>query len=95
VLDMAEAIRDNRPQRISCAQAAHVVEVVSTMHQAFRDGCRVGITSDFPQPAPMEWADQRVLSPSCSDTGAHHPLTPNGDASFALTAKSRRKDASP
>jgi hypothetical protein len=57
VLDMAEAIRDNRPQRISGAQAAHVVEVVSTMHQAFRDGCRVGITSDFPQPAPMEWAD--------------------------------------
>jgi hypothetical protein len=57
VLDMAEAIRDNRPQRISGAQAAHIVEVVSTIHQAFRDGCRVGITSDFPQPAPMEWAD--------------------------------------
>jgi hypothetical protein len=35
------------------------------------------------------------LSPRCSDTGTHPPLTLNGDASFALTAKSRRKDASP
>ena len=39
--------------------------------------------------------DYGVLSPRCSDIGAHPPLTPNGDASFALTAKSRRKDASP
>ena len=40
----------------------------------------------------LRWA---VLSPGCSDTGAHPPLTQIGDASFALTAKSRRKDASP
>ena len=56
VVDMAEAIRDDRPQRISAAQAAHVVEIVSTVHRAFRDGCRMEITSDFPRPAPMEWA---------------------------------------
>jgi predicted dehydrogenase len=56
VVDMAEAIRDNRPQRISGAQAAHVVEIVSSIHEAFREGRRVEITSGFPQPAPMEWA---------------------------------------
>jgi predicted dehydrogenase len=59
VVDMAEAIRDNRPQRISGEQAAHVVEIVSTIHQALRDGCRLDITSDFPPPVPMAWADQR------------------------------------
>ena len=37
----------------------------------------------------------RIMSPGCSDTWAHPPLTPSGDASFALTTKSRRKDASP
>ena len=36
-----------------------------------------------------------VLSPRCSDTGAHPPLTQSGDASFALTAKSRSEEASP
>jgi predicted dehydrogenase len=56
VVDMAEAIRDNRPQRISGAQAAHVVEIVSSIHEAFREGRRVEITSEFPQPPPMEWA---------------------------------------
>ena len=30
-----------------------------------------------------------------SDTGAHPPLTQNGDASFALTTKSRSEEASP
>jgi hypothetical protein len=35
---MVEAIRDNGPQRISSAQAADVVEIISTMHQSFRDG---------------------------------------------------------
>ena len=54
---MAEAIRDNRPQRISGAQAAHVVDIVSTIHQAVPDGCRGEINSDFPQPAPMKWAE--------------------------------------
>ena len=56
VVDMAEAIRDNRPQRISGAQAAHVVEIIACIHQTFQDGCRVEIGSEFPQPAPMDWA---------------------------------------
>jgi predicted dehydrogenase len=56
VLDMAEAVKENRPQRITGAQAAHVVDIVSGIQTAFRQGCRVEITSEFPQPAPMDWA---------------------------------------
>jgi predicted dehydrogenase len=56
VLDMAEAMQENRPQRITGAQAAHVVDIVSGIQAAFRTGCRVEITSNFPQPAPMDWA---------------------------------------
>jgi hypothetical protein len=36
-----------------------------------------------------------VLSRRCSDTWAHPPLTQSGDASFALTTKSRSEEASP
>jgi hypothetical protein len=56
VLDMAEAMQENRPQRITGAQAAHVVDIICGIQKAFSEGCRVGITSEFPQPAPMEWA---------------------------------------
>lgn len=56
MLDMAEAIKENRPQRITGAQAAHVVDIVCGIQEAFREGCRVEITSEFPQPVPMEWA---------------------------------------
>ena len=58
VLDMAEAIQENRPQRITCAQAAHVIDIVCGIQTAFREGCRVEITSEFPQLAPMEWAER-------------------------------------
>jgi predicted dehydrogenase len=56
VLDMAEAMQENRPQRITGAQAAHVVDIVCGIQTAFREGRRVEITSEFPQPAPMDWA---------------------------------------
>jgi predicted dehydrogenase len=56
VLDMAQAVKENRPQRITGAQAAHVVDIVYGIQTAFREGCRVEITSEFPQPAPMDWA---------------------------------------
>ncbi len=56
VVDMAEAMRENRPQRITGAQAAHVVDIVCGIQTAFREGRRVEITSEFPQPAPMDWA---------------------------------------
>jgi predicted dehydrogenase len=56
VLDMAEAMKENRPQRITAAQAAHVVDIVCGIQEASREGRRVEITSEFPQPTPMDWA---------------------------------------
>ncbi len=56
VLDMAQAMQENRPQRITGAQAAHVVDIVCGIQEASREGHRVEITSEFPQPAPMDWA---------------------------------------
>jgi predicted dehydrogenase len=56
VLDMAQAMRENRPQRITAAQAAHVVDIVCGIQTASREGHRVQVTSEFPLPAPMEWA---------------------------------------
>jgi hypothetical protein len=54
---MAEAIQENRPQRITGAQAAYVIDIVCGIQTAFREGHGVEITSEFPQPAPMEWAE--------------------------------------
>lgn len=56
VLDMSEAMQENRPQRITGAQAAHVVDIVLAIQKAAAEGQRVQISSEFPQPAPMEWA---------------------------------------
>ncbi len=56
VVDMAEAMAENRPQRATGAQAAHVVEILCAVAQAAREGRPVDIASDFPQPAPMDWA---------------------------------------
>jgi predicted dehydrogenase len=57
VLDMAEAMQDNRPQRITGAQAAHVVDIICAIQAASREGHPVQISSEFPPPAPMEWAE--------------------------------------
>ena len=56
---MAEAIKENRPQRITGAQAAHAIAIVCGIQPAIHEGCRVEITSDFPQSKPMEWAKKR------------------------------------
>ena len=61
MLDMAEAMQENRPQRITGAQAAHVIDIVCGIQTAFREGCRVEITSEFPQPAPMELTSIGIL----------------------------------
>ena len=49
-------MQENRPQRISGAQAAHVVDTVCSIQQAARKGGSVEITLEFPQPTPMELA---------------------------------------
>jgi predicted dehydrogenase len=54
--EMADAIAEDRPQRATGAQAAHVVETLCAITTSMEQGVQVEITSDFPQPAPMDWA---------------------------------------
>jgi predicted dehydrogenase len=56
LLDMVDAIAENRPQRITGAQAAHVVDIIEAINTSFAEGHPVQITSEFAQPAPMDWA---------------------------------------
>ncbi len=56
VVEMAEAMEQNRQQRITGAQAAHVVDILTSIQTSFREGRAVEINSEFPQPAPMDWA---------------------------------------
>ena len=56
VVEMADAIAENRPQRATGAQAAHVVEICEAISTSFQTGRPVSVTSSFTQPTPMEWA---------------------------------------
>lgn len=57
VQDLARAIAEDRPHRASAAHAAHVIEVLCGIEKSGREaGKMVEITSDFPAPAPMDWA---------------------------------------
>jgi predicted dehydrogenase len=56
VADLADAIREGRPHRATGQQAAHVVEILTAAAESMRTERSVGLTSAFPQPAPMDWA---------------------------------------
>jgi predicted dehydrogenase len=56
VLDLALAIRDNRPHRATGEQAAHVVEILCAIAKSVESGQSVQIQSTFTPPAMMEWA---------------------------------------
>lgn len=56
LLDLAEAIDEDRPHRAGAEHAAHVVEVLDGIRAAAADGGSVAIRSSFPQPEPLEWA---------------------------------------
>jgi len=55
--ELHDAIRNNRPQRPTGAQAAHVVEIIQGIHRASDTGQAVEINSRFIPPTPMEWAE--------------------------------------
>jgi len=55
--DLAEAIAADRPQRVTGAQAAHVVEVCEAINTSLREGRPVEIQSRFTPPPPLEWAE--------------------------------------
>ena len=57
VSELADAIREDRPQRATGEKAAHVVEVIAGILQSARTGAPVEINSRFTPPAPMEWAE--------------------------------------
>ena len=57
VVELAEAIEQDRPQRATGAQAAHVVEILNAITQSAQQGGPVEITSSFTPPTPMEWAE--------------------------------------
>ena len=56
IVELAEAIAEDRPHRASAEQAAHVVEVVEAIARSTEDGGAVDVRSSFDRPAPMDWA---------------------------------------
>lgn len=57
VAEIADAIAENRPQRSSGAQAAHVVEICSAISESLQSGRPVEVASSFSPPWPMEWGE--------------------------------------
>jgi predicted dehydrogenase len=54
--DLADAVEEGRPHRMSAEHAAHVVEVVEAAHVAAAGGGAVDVRSDFAPPTPLDWA---------------------------------------
>jgi predicted dehydrogenase len=57
VVELGQAIAEERPQRATGAQAAHVVEILAAISTSASEGRPVEISSDFTPPTPMEWAE--------------------------------------
>ena len=56
LVELAEAIREDRPHRASAEHAAHVVDVLESARESVSSGGPVEVASDFERPEPMEWA---------------------------------------
>jgi predicted dehydrogenase len=56
LMDLADAIAENRPHRASAAHAAHLVDVFDALATSSDEGRPVDVSSTFPPPAPMDWA---------------------------------------
>jgi predicted dehydrogenase len=56
VADLARALVDDRPQRVTGEHAAHVVDILSAARRSMRERTRVAIESTFEPPALMDWA---------------------------------------
>jgi predicted dehydrogenase len=56
IVDLAEAIDEERSHRASAEQAAHVVEIVEAIARSQAESGAVDVRSDFEPPRPMEWA---------------------------------------
>ena len=57
LVDLAEAIDDDRPHRATGEHAAHVVEVLEAARRSAEEGgAAVDVRSDFRRPEPLDWA---------------------------------------
>ena len=65
VADLARALAEDRPQRVTGEHAAHVVDILSAARRSMRERTRVDITSTFAPPALMDWA----VSAAAADVG--------------------------
>ncbi|WP_220198641.1 Gfo/Idh/MocA family protein [Ktedonospora formicarum] len=57
LVELAQAITEERSSRITGAQAAHVVDILCAVRASFEDGHPVTIDSEFAPPVPMDWAN--------------------------------------
>jgi len=56
LVDLAHALAERRPHRMSGEHGAHVVEVLEAVENALAGGGSVAVRSSFPPPEPLEWA---------------------------------------
>ena len=56
LVDLAEAIRDDRPHRMGAEHAAHVVDVLNAADRSRLDGGPADVSSSFDAPPPLDWA---------------------------------------
>jgi predicted dehydrogenase len=56
LVDVAEAVEEGRPHRMSAEHAAHVVEVMEAIGLAGVEERPVEVSSGFDPPLPMDWA---------------------------------------
>lgn len=56
VVGLWRGLRTGQPHPTTGAQAAHVVEVMESVHRSAREGRAITLASSFPQVEPPEWA---------------------------------------
>lgn len=56
IVELADAVRENRRPRATGEHAAHVIEVICAIHDSIREHRAVAVESEFPLPEPMDWA---------------------------------------
>ena len=56
VQELAEALLEHRPQRVTGEHAAHAVEILKATTRSLQSGTPADIRSSFPPPDPLPWA---------------------------------------
>ncbi|MCA9906303.1 MAG: gfo/Idh/MocA family oxidoreductase, partial [Anaerolineae bacterium] len=57
VHELVMALLEDRPQRFSGEQAAHVTDILTAAARSMVDNQPVELTSTFAPPSPLEWAE--------------------------------------